>query len=106
MGELQIVRTILARFCGNCFKFQIGIVLVFISFSQRGGGSYRVNMATFDLTEVADNTKQAREATLVGKYDEAIVFYASVIQMISRHVTQNKDQNSKQKWQQVEQVLM
>ena len=58
-------------------------------------------MSTLDFSEIAENTKQAREATLVGKYDDAIVFYESVIQLISRHVTQNKDQNSKQKWQQV-----
>ena len=62
-------------------------------------------MSKFDFTEVADNTKQAREATLVGKYDDAIVFYESVIHMIKRHVTQTKDQNSKQRWQQVREVL-
>ena len=60
-----------------------------------------LGMSKFDLNEIAENTKQAREATLVGKYDEAVVFYESVIHMINRHVTQTKDQNSKQKWQQV-----
>ena len=62
-------------------------------------------MSKFDLNEITENTKQAREATLVGKYDEALVFYESVIHMINRHVTQTKDQNAKQKWQQVIKVL-
>lgn len=64
-----------------------------------------LRMSKFDLNEVTENTKQAREATLVGKYDEAVVFYESVIHMVNRHVTQTKDQNTKQKWQQVMEML-
>lgn len=63
-------------------------------------------MSKFDFADIADNTKQAREATLVGKYDDAIVYYESVIHTINRHVTQTKDQSSKQRWQQVRKVLL
>ena len=62
-------------------------------------------MSKVNFADIADDTKQAREATLVGKYDDAIVYYESVIETINRHVKQTRDQNSKQKWQQVRNVL-
>lgn len=65
---------------------------------------HRLRMSQFDLTDTVDNTKQAREATLTGKYEEAIVLYEGVIHTINRHVTQTRDQDSKQKWQQVREV--
>ena len=63
-------------------------------------------MSEFNFADIADNTKQAREATLVGKYDDAIVYYESVIHSINRHVIQTKDQNSKQRWQEVREMLL
>jgi len=61
----------------------------------------RGEMTTTDFTEIVENTRLAREASLVGKYDESIVYYESTISLIKRHITQTKDHSSKQKWQQV-----
>lgn len=59
-------------------------------------------MSNIDFADIADNAKLAREATLVGKYDDAVVYYGSVIQQINRHMTQSKD---KQKCQEVKEVF-
>lgn len=58
-------------------------------------------MADTNFNDIVENTRMAREASLVGKYDESVVYYESTIGMIKRHITQSKDHSSKQKWQQV-----
>ncbi|XP_065907565.1 katanin p60 ATPase-containing subunit A-like 1 [Dysidea avara] len=58
-------------------------------------------MATPIFTDIVENTRLAREASLVGKYDESVVYYESTVSLIKRHMKNTNDYNSKKKWQQV-----
>lgn len=49
--------------------------------------------------EICENTKLAREMTLTGNYDSAIVYYEGTIQMIHRLLMMIADPTRKSKWQ-------
>lgn len=49
--------------------------------------------------EICENTKLAREMTLMGNYDSALVYYEGTVQMIHRLLITIADPTRKSKWQ-------
>lgn len=56
-------------------------------------------MATLDT--ICSETKQAREMSLTGQYEEALTYYQSVLQQIKRHIAGLTNLDTKKRWQQV-----
>jgi len=54
------------------------------------------------MTDICENTKLAREMSLLGNYETASVYYQGVIQQIHRLLSTIDDQGRKQKWQQIQ----
>lgn len=48
--------------------------------------------------EIGENTKMAREMTLLGNYESAEIYYQAVMQMIQRQVHLVDDTSRKAKW--------
>lgn len=53
------------------------------------------------VTEICENTKLAREASLLGNYETASVYYQGVVQQIHRLLATISDPVNKGKWQSV-----
>ena len=53
------------------------------------------------LAEICENAKMGREYALLGNYDTALVYYQGVLQQIQKLITQIRETDRKQKWQQV-----
>lgn len=54
------------------------------------------------MSDICENTKLAREMSLLGNYETASVYYQGVIQQIHRLLSTIDDPGRKQKWQQVQ----
>jgi len=54
------------------------------------------------ITDICENTKLAREMSLLGNYETASVYYQGVIQQIHRLLSTIDDPGRKQKWQQIQ----
>ena len=54
------------------------------------------------MTDICENTKLAREMSLLGNYETASVYYQGVIQQIHRLLSTIDDPGRKQKWQQIQ----
>ena len=54
-----------------------------------------------DLNEICSETKQARELSLTGQYQEALTYYESVLSRMRRHIGTVVERDRKQRWQQV-----
>jgi len=54
------------------------------------------------LGDICENTKLAREMSLLGNYETATVYYQGVIQQIHRLLGTIEDQGRKMKWQQIQ----
>jgi len=54
------------------------------------------------LQDICDNTKLAREMSLLGNYETASVYYQGVIQQIHRMLATIEDPGRKLKWQQIQ----
>jgi len=59
-------------------------------------------MMGVSLGEICENTKLAREMSLLGNYETASVYYQGVIQQIHRLLGTIEDQGRKTKWQQIQ----
>jgi len=59
-------------------------------------------MMGVNLENISDNTKLAREMSLLGNYESASVYYQGVIQQIHRLLGTIEDQGRKMKWQQIQ----
>lgn len=55
--------------------------------------------------EIGDNVKVARECSLLGNYETALIYYQGVVQQIHRHLQTITDHNLKEKWQEVQQII-
>ena len=51
--------------------------------------------------EIGENVKIARECSLLGNYETALIYYQGVVQQIHRHLQTITDANLKEKWQEV-----
>ena len=51
--------------------------------------------------EIGENVKIARECSLLGNYETALIYYQGVVQQIHRHLQGITDSNLKEKWQEV-----
>lgn len=51
--------------------------------------------------EIGENVKIARECSLLGNYETALIYYQGVVQQIHRHLQSLNDANLKEKWQEV-----
>ena len=58
------------------------------------------------ISEICENTKQAREFALLGNYETALVYYQFVTGHIQRLLTTITDPNRKQRWQEVRQDIV
>ena len=56
-------------------------------------------------TEIAENTKLARESALFGKYDASQVYYQGVLQQTQKLLITIRDADRKSKWEQVDLFL-
>jgi katanin p60 ATPase-containing subunit A1 len=56
------------------------------------------------INEICENTKLAREMTLMGNYEAAGVYYLGVIQQIHKLLISIADPTRKGKWQHVSNV--
>ena len=54
------------------------------------------------LEDICENAKMAREYALLGNYDTSVIYYQSVLQGIAKHVSQDIDLQTKNRWRQVE----
>jgi len=59
---------------------------------------FTMNSAT---GEIGENVRVAREYSLLGNYETALIYYQGVVQQIHRHLQTIVDQNLKEKWQEV-----
>ncbi|XP_065837784.1 katanin p60 ATPase-containing subunit A-like 1 [Oscarella lobularis] len=57
------------------------------------------------LEDICENAKMAREYALLGNYDTSVIYYQSVLQGIAKHVSQDIDLQTKNRWRQVRQEL-
>ncbi|KAF7493110.1 Katanin p60 ATPase-containing subunit A-like 1 [Sarcoptes scabiei] len=55
--------------------------------------------------EIGENVKVARECSLLGNYETALIYYQGVVQQIHRHLQTITDLSLKEKWQEVQQVI-
>ncbi|KAJ6221022.1 hypothetical protein RDWZM_006834 [Blomia tropicalis] len=55
--------------------------------------------------EIGENVKIARECSLLGNYETALIYYQGVVQQIHRHLQGITDSNLKEKWQEVQQLI-
>lgn len=55
--------------------------------------------------EIGENVKIARECSLLGNYETALIYYQGVVQQIHRHLQMITDPNLKEKWQEVSLTL-
>lgn len=51
--------------------------------------------------EIGDNVKVARECSMLGNYETALIYYQGVVQQIHRHLQTTTDLSLKEKWQEV-----
>ena len=54
------------------------------------------------ITDIGENTKLAREMSLLGNYETSTVYYQGVVQMIHRLLGTIDDPVRKMKWQQIQ----
>merc|ERR1719245_540417 len=59
-------------------------------------------MMAVSLQDICENTKLAREMSLLGNYETASVYYQGVIQQIHRMLATIEDPGRKLKWQQIQ----
>ena len=59
-------------------------------------------MATVSVSDICENTKLAREMSLLGNYETATVYYQGVVQQIHRLLGSIDDPVRKMKWQQIQ----
>jgi len=59
-------------------------------------------MMAVSLQDICENTKLAREMSLIGNYETATVYYQGVIQQIHRLLATIEDPGRKLKWQQIQ----
>lgn len=53
------------------------------------------------LESICSETKQARELSLTGQYEDALTYYQSVLQQIKRHISGLTNLDTKKRWQEV-----
>ncbi len=54
------------------------------------------------ISDICENTKLAREMSLMGNYETASVYYQGVIQQIHRLLATVEDPGRKTRWQQIQ----
>ena len=62
---------------------------------------YRTRIVLYNMEEIAENVKMAREYALLGNYVTSLVYFQGVLQQIQKYITRIVDPVRKQKWQQV-----
>lgn len=60
----------------------------------------------YTLTDIVDNTRAAREFSLLGNYESSIVYYQGVLQQISRLVQSISDPARAQQWQEIQRLIV
>ena len=53
------------------------------------------------LESICSETKQARELSLTGQYEDARTYYQSALQQIKRHISGLTNLDTKKRWQEV-----
>ena len=53
------------------------------------------------LENICSETKQARELSLTGQYEDALTYYQSALQQIKRHISKLTNMDTKKRWQEV-----
>ena len=51
--------------------------------------------------EIAENVKIARDCSMLGNYETALIYYQGVVQQIHRHLQAITDPQLREKWQEV-----
>lgn len=56
-------------------------------------------------SEITENVRIARECSLLGNYETALIYYQGVVQQIHRHLQSLTDQQLKGEWQNIQQKI-
>lgn len=56
-------------------------------------------------SEITENVRIARECSLLGNYETALIYYQGVVQQIHRHLQTLSDQQLKEEWQKIQQKI-
>jgi len=62
----------------------------------------KTSMMAISVSDICENTKLAREMSLLGNYETASVYYQGVVQQIHRLLGSIDDPVRKMKWQQIQ----
>ncbi|KAK3585150.1 hypothetical protein CHS0354_034283 [Potamilus streckersoni] len=60
---------------------------------------------SYNLNDINEDTKSARESALLGNYEDSVVFYEGVLQHIQKLLLTVKEPERRRKWQQVRQEI-
>ncbi|KAH9407195.1 Katanin p60 ATPase-containing subunit A1 [Tyrophagus putrescentiae] len=56
--------------------------------------------------EIAENVKIARDCSMLGNYETALIYYQGVVQQIHRHLQAITDPQLREKWQESQQLIV